>query len=267
MVELKPHQLRLRPRESHELRIESSILKLNPNACLRWMRDIEDNSVAIATFFEPTRQLTIESEVIIEHYDETPLDFLVSDHALYYPFQYATEDFANLAPYLEYSFGAHNVEIDNFLALIRRNEEKIESFVLLQRLFEWIHQNLRYQLREEPGVQSPIVTLNKGSGSCRDYTFLFMVAARRLGLAARFVSGYLKTPPSSKSFGATHAWAEVFLPGAGWKGFDPTNNNVVGSDHIPVAISSRPEDVPPVAGAFVGQARSTMDVGVWVSEI
>ena len=145
--------------------------------------------------------------------------------------------------------------------------EPIQTYVLLQRLGVYIQQTLAYQLREEPGVQSVAETLSRGTGSCRDSAFLFMETARHLGLAARFVSGYLHAAPSTANFGATHAWAEVFLPGAGWKGFDPTIGEVVGTDHIAVAVARLPESVPPVAGSFIGPPGASFDVGVWVTEL
>ena len=120
-------------------------------------------------------------------------------------------------------------------------------------------------MREEPGVQSAIKTLACGTGSCRDFAFLFMEAMRCLGLAARFVSGYLYAPLIAE-IGSTHAWAEVYLPGAGWKGFDPTIGKIVGSDHIAVAVARLPEAVPPIAGSFAGSADSSLNVGVWVSQ-
>jgi transglutaminase-like putative cysteine protease len=126
---------------------------------------------------------------------------------------------------------------------------------------------MSYQVREEPGVQSPTKTLSRGCGSCRDFACLFMEASRRLGLASRFVSGYLHAQPSTVDFGATHAWAEVFLPGAGWKGFDPTIGEIVGTNHIAVAVAMLPESVPPVAGSFVGPPGASLNVGVWVTEL
>jgi len=138
---------------------------------------------------------------------------------------------------------------------------------LLERLAIHIQQTLTYRVREEPGVQTPTDTLFRGTGSCRDFANLFMAAARYLGFAARFVSGYLHAEPSAFNYGATHAWAEVFLPGAGWKGFDPTLGIIVGTDHIAVAVARQPEAVPPVAGSFVGPPSSNLDVGVWVTEL
>ena len=267
VVQLQPHTLRLRPREGHELRIESSSLDITPPASLRWHRDAEDNSVAIATFDTPTRQLVIESEAIIQQFNEAPLDFLVADYAMNYPFAYTPEDRVLLAPYMNGVAPAANDPLAQWVANVWRPGEAIQTYALLQRLCTRIHQTLTYQLREEPGVQSAADTLSRGSGSCRDSANLFMQAARHLGLAARFVSGYLHAPPSTVNYGATHAWAEVFLPGAGWKGFDPSIGEIVGSDHIAVAVARLPESVPPVSGAFVGPPGASLDVGVWVTEL
>jgi transglutaminase-like putative cysteine protease len=267
VVQLQPHTLRLRPREGHELRIESSSLEIEPPASLRWHRDAEDNSVAIATFDTPTRQLVIESEAIIQQFNEAPLDFLVADYAMNYPFAYTPEDRVLLAPYMNGVALAASDPLVQWVTNLWRPGEAIQTYALLKRLCTRIHQSLAYQLREEPGVQSAADTLSRGSGSCRDSANLFMQAARRLGLASRFVSGYLHAPPSNTNFGATHAWAEVFLPGAGWKGFDPSIGEIVGSSHIAVAVARLPESVPPVSGAFVGPPGASLDVGVWVTEL
>ena len=266
-VRLEPHVLRLRPRENHELRIESSTLDITPPATLRWHRDVEDNSVAIATFDTPAEQLLIESAVIIQHYNEAPLDFLVADYAMNYPFTYTPDDGTVLSPYMKAVVHEANDALTNWVATLWQPDEPIQTYALLQRLCVHIQQKLSYQVRVEPGVQTAIDTLSRGTGSCRDFATLFMEAARRLGLAARFVSGYLNAPPSAVDFGATHAWAEVYLPGAGWKGFDPTIGAIVGTDHIAVAVARLPEAVPPIAGSFVGPPGASMNVGVWVTEL
>lgn len=266
-VRLEPHALRLRPREGPELRIESSSLKITPTATLRWHRDAENNSVAIATFSAPAAQLAIESESIIQQFNETPLDFLMADYATHYPFSYAPDDMELLAPYLAIPMGSSASPLIKWIANLWTAGEAIQTYALLQRLCVHINQSLRYQVREEPGVQTPDQTLSLGSGSCRDFAHLFMAAARRLGLAARFVSGYLHAPPSSANYGSTHAWAEVYLPGAGWKGFDPTIGEIAGTDHFPVAVARLPESVPPIAGSFIGPPGSSLDVGVWLTEL
>ncbi|MGD8594862.1 MAG: transglutaminase family protein [Gammaproteobacteria bacterium] len=265
VVSLEPHTLLLRPREGHELRIESSILTLTPTATLRWHRDVEDNSVAIATFDSPANQLLIESEVIIQQYNEAPLDFLVADYATNYPFAYTPEDRVVLSPYMNVTDTAGG-SLSEWVANIWQSE-RLQTYELLQRLCVHINQTLSYQLREEPGVQSAAETLSRETGSCRDFANLFMEATRHLGFASRFVSGYLHAPPSTINFGATHAWAEVYIPGAGWKGFDPTIGEIVGTNHIAVAVARLPESVPPIAGSFVGIPGANLNVGVWVTEV
>jgi len=266
-VWLEPHALRLRPREGHELRIESSSLKITPPATLRWHSDVEGNSVAIATFDAPASQLLVESEVIIQQFNEAPLDFLMADYAIHYPFAYTPEDSVVLSPYMNQPEPTDRGLLTEWVARLWQPGERIQTYALLHRLGIHINQALSYRVREEPGVQSAEQTLACGTGSCRDFANLFMAAARRLGLAARFVSGYLHAPPSSTDFGATHAWAEVYLPGAGWKGFDPTSGEIAGTSHIAVAVARLPELVPPISGSFVGPPGVDLDVGVWVTEL
>ncbi len=266
-VRLNPHALRLRPKEGHELRIEWSMLEIRPTALLRWHRDVEDNSVAIATFASQANQLAIESEVVIQQYNEEPLDFVVADYATNYPFAYEPEDRDALSPYLKVIEPPEGNVLEEWVKQLWHSGEHIETYALLRRLAQRIQQSLSYQVREEPGVQSPADTLSRATGSCRDYAHLFMETARQMGLAARFVSGYLHSPPTDTDYGATHAWAEVFLPGAGWTGFDPTIGALVGTDHIAVAVARLPESIPPVSGSFQGPPGASLDVGVWVSEL
>jgi transglutaminase-like putative cysteine protease len=159
-----------------------------------------------------------------------------------------------------------NNRLLDWIADLWQPGQRLQTYTLLQRLGSHISQTFSYQIREEPGVQNPMQTLTYRSGSCRDFAVLFMETARCLGLAARFVSGYLHSPPSATDYGATHAWVEVYLPGAGWRGFDPTSGEIVGSDHIAVAVARLPESIPPVAGSFFGTAVSSLDVGVWVTK-
>ncbi len=270
LVRLQPHTLRLRPREGHELRIESSKLAISPTPKLRWHRDVEGNSVATATFTDSAQVLTVESETIIQQYDQSPLDFLVADYAVDYPFRYNEEDRVLLSPYMNSPNRAATAALTNWINAIWQAGERIQTFGLLLRLNQRIFQNLTYRRREEEGVQSAEQTLSYGSGSCRDSACLFMTAARQLGFAARFVSGYIYSDATANQCGqpgSTHAWAEVFIPGAGWKGFDPTNGNVVGAEHIAVAVARLPESVPPIAGAFQGPSGANMVVNVWVTEL
>ena len=215
-VLLGEHRLLLRPREDHELRIESFSLKSTPKANILWHRDVQGNSVAIANFSEPTQQLSVESELIIQQYNESPLDFIVAEYAISYPFQYKAEDSFLLLPYMQLVDKETLELLKTFTSNIYKINEQLETYTLLQRLSKYIYQSLTYNIREEPGVQSVKQTLHLGSGSCRDFALLFMETAKCLGCASRFVSGYLYAPLMSSQIGSTHAWAEVYLPGGGW---------------------------------------------------
>jgi transglutaminase-like putative cysteine protease len=264
-VQLGIHSLRLRPREGHDLRIEASSLTIQPQATLRWHRDVENNSVATATFSEAASQLLIKSNLDIQQYDQNPFAFLVEDYALVYPFSYALEDLPLLNAYRHCGRDSPDPLLTQWLEGIWRPGATVESVLLLQRLNQAIHSFALYQQREEPGVQSAAETLTRASGSCRDLAFLFMEAAKVLGFAARFVSGYCFNSSPDESGGSTHAWAEAFIPGAGWKGFDPTGGVMVGDNHIPLAVGRTPQSVPPVAGSFSGQAQLlAMEVDVAV---
>src|ERR1700728_922102 len=265
-VRLGPHRLLLRPREGHEVHIESSLLETSPVATLHWLRDIYDNSVAIATFALPANQLMIDSEVVVQHFDVAPLDFLVADEAVNYPFRYDPDTAAVLRPYLvDVQAPVEQEALRSWLAQRWHVGEKVQTYSLLERLCRDIKDTLTYQARESPGVQPAAETLARGAGSCRDFASLFMLAARCLGLAARFVSGYLNAPHIGS--GATHAWAEVYLPGAGWKGFDPTLAEMASSKHIAVAVARRPDVVSPVAGTFFGPPGASLFVDVDVSAL
>jgi transglutaminase-like putative cysteine protease len=266
-VQLQPHRLLLRPREGAGLHIELSSLDITPAAQIRWHRDAYDNSVAVATFASLTSQLAIVSECIVQQFDETPLDFLVADFAVNYPFAYDAESAEVLRPYLRGRPQSDDPVLAAWVQQYWQPGQPIQTYGLLDRLCAGIHGALTYQMREQPGVQPAVETLGRGIGSCRDFANLFMEAARFLGLAARFVSGYLNAPFADGSSGSTHAWAEVYLPGAGWKGFDPTTGEIAGSRHIAVAVAHLPEVVSPVSGAFIGPPGADLAVGVWVSEL
>jgi transglutaminase-like putative cysteine protease len=267
-VTLLPHRLLLRPRENHNVRIESSVLEISPVHSLKWQRDVLDNSVALVGFTEPSDQLRILSNVVIQHYEENPFDFLVDDYAVKHPFDYAEEDEAELAPFQQSLYASDQDAVRSWLDALDLRLP-METFALLDRLNREIAGRFVYQMREEPGVQPPSVTLESNSGSCRDFAALFMEACRAMGLASRFVSGYLFAPSTEAGNASTHAWAEVYLPGPGWKGFDPTSGEVTGNKHIAVAVARHPEAVPPVAGSFVGPTdqQPVLKVAVQVSEL
>ena len=260
-VSLLPHRLLLRPRENHNVRIESSVLEIFPAHSLQWKRDVLDNSVAVVAFPEPADRLRIRSNVVIQHYEENPFDFLVDDYAVNHPFDYAKQEQADLAPFREAVYPADREAVQRWLdglGLLR----PMQTFTLLDRVNREILGRFFYQMREEPGVQTPSQTLAYNSGSCRDFAALFMEACRHLGLASRSVSGYLYTSDTDTGNASTHAWAEVYLPGAGWRGFDPTHGLAVADEHVPVAAASRSIDAAPIDGSYFGDAESSMQTEV-----
>jgi len=252
-VSLLPHRIFVHPRGGHALRVASFTLNIEPTATVRWHRDALDNAVAIATF-EPTlaTSLRVASSVVIEQYDSAPLDFFVEPYAATYPFEYEQGLARVLAPFRVPSWPDDVPVIEPWLGKLGLRGGSIETFVLLDRLNRALHETFGYRAREEAGVQSPSSTLALGTGSCRDLAALFNDSCRAFGLASRFVSGYVHDPDLPRHQGATHAWSETYLPGAGWKGFDPTTGRLAGADHIPVAVAYHPQDVPPVSGAFLG---------------
>ena len=269
IVAFQPHQLLVRPREGHDLRIESSTLEAKPGFSTRWHRDVYDNSVAILTFDAPADRLEITSEVVIQHFDAAPLDFVVHDEAVMYPFHYDPVERLDLVPYITPVFPDDSHVIKPWIAQFWQSGQLVETYALLDQINRGIAKRFTYAMREAPGVQTPATTLTQESGSCRDFAALFIEACRDLGFAARFVSGYLHCEATEAGHGATHAWAEVYLPGAGWKGFDSTSGNVVGSHHIAVAVHRHPEAVPPLSGSFIGQLEQppSMSVDVQVEEL
>jgi transglutaminase-like putative cysteine protease len=267
-VTLGTHRLLLRPREGQALQIESSNLDIKPTALVRWSRDEYDNSIAFATFNSSTRQLAIISDVVVKHHDEAPLDFIVDERAENYPFTLDPESAFVLQPSLSMTGSdADRAALRAWLSGYWQPGRPVQTYALLWQLCSGIHGTFTYQSREEEGIQPVAETLQKRSGSCRDFAQLFIAAARHFGLAARFVSGYLHAEATTLDYGATHAWAEVYLPGPGWKGFDPTIGEVASSKHIATAVGRLGEALAPISGSFFGPAGSTMSVGVWVSEL
>ena len=268
-VDLLPHTMLVRPREGHDVWIESSQLTITPAATVQWHRDAYDNSVAVARFLEPATVLSIQSDVTLQHFDAQPLDFMVPDSAVTFPCLYDAAERMDLFPYTTAVFAPDYVAVGDWVSEFWRPGQVVETYGLLHRLNTAIAQRFTYTVREEPGVQSPARTIRLQCGSCRDLATLFIAACRYLGLAARFVSGYLHCPATEAGEGSTHAWTEVYLPGVGWKGFDSSRGEVVGNNHIAVAVHRHPESVQPVVGAFMGQLTQppTMQVNVQVSTI
>jgi transglutaminase-like putative cysteine protease len=253
-VRFAPHRVLMRPREGHDLRIAGSRVEIEPTAEVRWMRDVEGNSVAILTFSEPATKLRLLAEIDVDLFDDERVECLIDPSARLFPFQYAPDEQVELVPYRLPSYPYDGTALFHWLQALYQPGQVVDTFDLLERLNTHIYKSLRYIPRDDPGVQFPSDTLTKGTGSCRDYAVLMMEAARYWGFAARFVTGYIQM--SEGQHGATHAWTEVYLPGAGWRGFDPTNNKRAGSEHISVAVAREQEKASPLSGSWFGPANA-----------
>jgi transglutaminase-like putative cysteine protease len=269
-VSLGPHRLFLRPREGHDLLIASSRLEISPKpASITWHRDVHGNSVATVVFSESSSALSINSEVIVEHYDEKPMDFLIEERATKFPFLFTPGERIDLLPYLTPSYPEDQGQVDVWTQRFWKPGSIVDTYVLLDEINRTIAKEFSYARREEPGVQRPSRTLTNQRGSCRDFATLMIEACRFLGLPARFVSGYSSTEDVPAAFGSTHAWAEIYLPGAGWKGFDSTGGVIVGPSHIAVAVGRDPESLPPISGSFSTEhpVNSSMEVIIEVKRV
>ncbi|WP_242500711.1 transglutaminase family protein [Tropicimonas sp. IMCC6043] len=266
-VSLGPHRLMLRPRETRELRLFAHALSISPMAAVTWAHDVAGNAIATAVFDGKTDRLVIESRATVELTAPAWPVFAIAASAVEYPFVYAADDWTDL--------GA--LTIPQYCDRDGRLARWVEDFVmarptdtlsLLKDISNGVFTQISYQSRETEGTQSPIQTLDRQWGSCRDFAVLLAEAARTLGLGSRIVSGYLSDPEESllgsADSGTTHAWVEIFVPGAGWIAFDPTNRSVGSRNLIPLAVARNIAQVTPVAGTFLGTNADMLSMEVHV---
>jgi len=266
-VGLGAHRMMFRPRESHDLKLLRTSLSITPNpARLRSLHDVFDNSFAIAEFDGFTSELRFESIVTLQHFEIALPEYPLEEYANTYPFRYSDEDLPNLARALAPLYPSNNVR--HWAGQFLDPSGATGTMKLLRAMTLGFREQFRYVRRSEKGVQSPDETLQSRRGSCRDFAILMMEATRSLGLAARFVSGYIFVPGNDTAVtggGATHAWMQTYLPGAGWIDFDPTNSIVGNRNLIRVAVAWSPDHVLPLWGTFEGSANSFLGMDVTVS--
>ena len=256
-INLGPQLIRLRPAPHCRTRILSYSLRVTPEKhFINWQQDPQSNYLARLVFPEKTREFRVEVDLVAEMSVINPFDFFLEPHAEKIPFDYRDETLKHeLAPYLVTL--PMTPRFEAYLAGISREPKQAVNFLV--ELNQRVYRDVNYLIRLEPGVQSPEETLVKASGSCRDSAWLLVQLLRHLGLAARFVSGYLiqLTPdvkaldgPSGplQDFTDLHAWCEVYLPGAGWIGLDPTSGLFAGEGHLPLACSPEPSSAAPITG-------------------
>jgi transglutaminase-like putative cysteine protease len=261
-VSFGAHYLRMRPREGHGLRLEKCRVEILPQGHhIRWMRDLYENNVGIIDFTEPSSELVIDCEFILSACDENPFNFVIAPEAAEFPFSYDPVTYQELLPLIRILFTRDEPRVRELLGRYWHPGQRIGTLELLQRINSGIYQEFRYRRRMEKGVQTPAETLEKKSGSCRDFAALFVETCRCLDLAARFVSGYMYHSEIEGRM-SMHAWAEVYLPGAGWIGFDPSWGILAASQYAPVAVSRHPENSTPISGVYMGEAEAFIECDV-----
>ncbi|MGH7945287.1 MAG: transglutaminase family protein [Opitutaceae bacterium] len=257
-VSFAPHALYLRPRERPRLRVHHYALEVSPTARRIATHDALDNAVDWAFFApeDPATRLEFRSELLVETLDSNPLDFFLKPSALTFPFNYDAAEHAALVPCLTLRADSPAPEFLRDWLDQQLPAPPTETVPYLMALTAAVQRALVYTPRNEQGIQSAAETLSRGTGSCRDYTVLLMELCRARGLAARFVSGYLyeasasgATPPLPPSM---HAWAEVYLPGAGWRGLDATRGIFCDDAFVHVAHAPFAESVNPIQGTSYG---------------
>jgi transglutaminase-like putative cysteine protease len=267
------HRLMTRPRDSHDLRLVDATLSFTPAASLRWKHDVFGNSVAVASFAERADQLAIESRIVLDHYPPEPTDLeaMVEPYAETIPFAYPPEEMPDLGRMAERHYPDPDRLVDAWAKRFMSPAGPTRTAALLIGMTHVIQSEFRYEARDEEGTRPPTETLARGAGACRDFALLMMEACRSLGLAARFVSGYLYDAALADSDtpvvggGATHAWCDVYIPGAGWVEFDPTNGLVGGRNLIRVAVARDPSQAIPISGSFNGRPGDFLGLSVEVT--
>lgn len=273
-VQFLEHRLISRPRSSHELSLLDTGLTISPPAQLRWQHDVFGNSVVRLIFEDVADTLKVESSFRAEHYPGDPQQLVLDDYAVTMPFTYSETDASDLELYLRRHYedpeGAVLAWMQGFI-----DANNGVTLDVLNALVQTVQRDFVYQRRDEHGTWAPALTLANRAGSCRDFALLMMEALRSVGVATRFVSGYLYDESAGNEAGVllgggeTHAWCDVYLPGEGWVAYDPTNALVAGRNLIPVAFARDPAQVSPLSGGFEGLTGDFlgMEVNVTITRV
>jgi transglutaminase-like putative cysteine protease len=280
-VRFGDHWLMFRPRDSHDLRLLDTSLVISPSAAVRWLHDAFGNSVAIASFVEPATELCFTSTIRVEHFPAKPGDYVLAPSARHTPISYSAMELVDLGPTTERHYPDPDNAVGAWAGRFVEGDCDPDTLDVLIGMTQAIKAEFRYLRRERKGTQEPAETLATRSGTCRDFALFMMEAARSLGFAARFVSGYLYDgAPADRMWadgmragaademvgvGATHAWLQIYLPGAGWVEFDPTNGLVGGENLIRIAVARDPSQALPLHGTYAGSPDDFLDLSVSVA--
>lgn len=275
-VSFSDHKVFLRPLDSHRRTIHSFTVDSSPAATQRWLRDVHGNVVLVCNFgLLQAEALEFTAQIDVSIKEENPFDFILEPYATGYPFNYANSDLVALKPCLgkEARKGELRV-LDWFYSAVTEPIRHPDVIQFLSDLNGAVYRDIAYVRRDEEGIQSSDTTLDQRTGSCRDMAQLFIAVTRQLGFASRFVSGYLFDPPVepgsedaffNRAVGSMHAWVEVYLPGAGWKGFDPTNGILANSYFVPSAVSHDPMTISPIQGTYYSEQSVSAELEVDLS--
>jgi len=271
-VRFGEHRIMLRPRDGHDLRVLSERLDITPKpSSLRRIHDVFGNSVAIADFDARADRLVFDSTITVEHYPLDEVALTPDDDAYYYPFAYDPEELPDLLPSITPQYSDPDGALADWARQFLSQGSHTRTRDMLIRMTHGVRQQFSYRKRHEHGTQHPLDTLSIGSGTCRDFALFMIEALRRLGIAARFVSGYLFVPGDKAhgyvGGGSTHAWVRAYLPSAGWVEFDPTNGIVGNRDLVRVAVARDPHQAVPLHGTYIGPADAHLGLDVTIHVI
>jgi transglutaminase-like putative cysteine protease len=271
-VSFGEHRVMFRPRESHDLRVLATDLEVSPDADVRMIQDPYSNSVALVQPQGKATELKIVCSFTIEHAHSNNLELPLSPAAEFFPFAYSVDERFDLEHYLRPHYDDPDGQLTAWARQFIRTDGPTATRDLLVQMNQHIRDEFTYAARDDEGTQSPLATLELGTGSCRDFALLMMEAARRLGVATRFVSGYLYDPSLDDDAlegdagvvgaGSTHAWLQAYLPGAGWVPFDPTNNLLGGYHLVRVGVVRDPKQAAPISGSWYGEANAYLGMQV-----
>ncbi len=263
------HRMMFRPRDSADQRVVSWSVDIAPTPIvLRTIADPFGNLVTLARFNQRARELRVENRLVVDHTPTAPAGAQLAPYACSWPFTYDLDDMEDLGRVMQRHYPDPEHKVDGWARSLLPGGSGTPTFELLATMTNEIRRGFTYCARAEEGVQEPARTLALRAGTCRDYAVLMMEAVRALGMAARFVTGYIYSPSLegrvNQGGGATHAWVEVFIPGAGWIDFDPTNGIVGSRDLIRVASVRDPVQAVPLAGTWTGFPADSLSMTVSV---
>jgi transglutaminase-like putative cysteine protease len=271
-VGLLRHRLMLRPDDSHDLRLHRAILQIDPEPVRTyWAHDAFNNSICFLEWPEAlrTERLSIVSTLDLTHHpDGPPLPvYSLEPAAERFPFSYAADEFPDLAQLTERQTSDPDRTVEAWARRFVAGQDSTRTLTVLEAMTHAIKVELRYSARHEEGTQTAAETLALRSGTCRDFAVLMIEALRSLGVAARFVTGYLydDTSGQTRGGGSTHAWCSAYLPGAGWVEYDPTNGLVAGANLIRVGVTRTAAQASPISGGYVGDPNDPTGLNVNVA--